>query len=70
MEKVDMSKGARAERYQEFLQLKSLPFWSKEQELRYCWLFKQRNKDNEYAFKNRIKEGNFVGVINEESQIN
>lgn len=63
--KIDMSKEARTERYQEYLQLKSLPFWDIGQSARFAWLLIQRKKDNQYAFQHRIAEGNFVGVINE-----
>ncbi len=48
---MDMTKNARQKRYQEYLQLKSLPFWDKKQHARFKVLEKQRKIDNYYAFQ-------------------
>ena len=52
---IDMSREARKARYQEYLQLKQLPFYSKEQRKRLLWLTKQRVIDNKAAYtKDRV----------------
>ena len=48
---IDMSREARRARYNEFIQLRQLPFFSKEQAKRLRFLTKQRVIDNREAFK-------------------
>lgn len=50
---MNMTKSARQKRYQEYLQLKSLPFLSEKQAKRFHKLQKQRAIDNHYAFQCR-----------------
>lgn len=59
---IDMSKEARNARYNEFIGLKSLPFWNEEQEKRYCELFQQRKIDNDYAFNEDKKISKAVEI--------
>ena len=53
-----MSLEARKSRWKEYLQLKQLPFYSKEQQKRFNFLLKQHKIDNHYAYNLDIQRGN------------
>lgn len=48
---TDRSRKARDARYREYVGLKLLPYRSKEQEGRFCWLKMERVKDNRAAMQ-------------------
>jgi hypothetical protein len=49
---IDRTKPARERRFKEFLELKALPWRTKEQEGRYQWLAKQKRIDAFAEYRN------------------
>lgn len=55
--------GKRQDRYQEYLQLKSLPFLSEEQGKRFRYLKQQRRRDNKRIYSTRNHKPDSLGLL-------